>query len=107
MIKYFSAVIFLFSVSAFSQNYLIRYDAIAVTINGVSCVSSMNGGIDVPRFQFADLDGDGDLDLFIYDKDTTLNYYRNEGSAANPFFRLISQKYLNLQITNWFYFADI
>ena len=107
MFKYFLALIFFISALTFSQNYLLRYDAIPVTIGSVQCVSAMNGGIDVPRYQFADMDGDGDLDLFIYDKDTTLNYYKNEGSATNPFFRLITQKYLNLQISSWFYFVDI
>ena len=45
------------TVTLYSQNYLIRYDAISVTINGVSCVSAFNGGIDIPRFQFADIEG--------------------------------------------------
>jgi hypothetical protein len=41
----------------------------------------------------ADIDADGDLDLFTSDQDRHLYYFENIGSAANPEFVLIS--------TNW------
>jgi hypothetical protein len=44
-------------------------------------------GINVGSFStptLADLDGDGDLDALIGEKDGTLNYYKNTGSSTNP-----------------------
>lgn len=70
-------------------------------------MSPFNGGIDIPRFQMLDIDGDGLLDLFIFDRDTVLNFYKNTGSLTSPVFTLTFLRYLNLPIKNWFYFVDI
>jgi len=90
-----------------AQNLHRRFDGMPVIVNGSTCINPFNGGLETPRYQFADIDGDSDLDLFIYDKDTTLNFYRNEGSSSSGFFRLVSTRYENLNIRNWFEFADL
>lgn len=90
-----------------AQNLHQRFDGISFTINSTNSINPFNGGIDIPRYQFVDIDGDSDLDLFIIDKDTTLNFYRNDGSPANHFFRLNTTRYHNLSVRNWFQFADI
>jgi hypothetical protein len=100
-------VIFTVISPLFAQNLHQRFDGVPFTINSVSSVNPFNGGIDIPRYQFADIDGDGDLDLFIIDKDTTLNYYKNTGSASAPVFVMYSRRYENLNIKNWFQFIDI
>ena len=49
--------------------------------------NSVFSGITVDAFShaaFADLDGDGDLDLTIGTESGTLTYYRNSGSASSP-----------------------
>lgn len=91
----------------YSQNLHQRYEGIPVTINGQPSNSPFNGGISIPRYQFVDIDGDGDLDLFINDADTNLNFYRNIGSISAPNFILISAKFQNIVTKNWFYFVDI
>ncbi|HRE11151.1 MAG TPA: VCBS repeat-containing protein, partial [Ignavibacteria bacterium] len=93
--------------SLVSQNLHQRFDGMDFIINGVNSVNPFNGGIEIPRYQFIDIDGDSDLDLFIYDRDTTLNFYRNEGNANVPLFRLNTTRYQNLNIRNWFKFADM
>jgi hypothetical protein len=40
-----------------------------------------------------DIDGDGDLDLFIGESSGDINFYRNEGSAAEPRFELVADKF--------------
>ncbi|NNE46110.1 MAG: VCBS repeat-containing protein [Rhodothermales bacterium] len=45
-----------------------------------------------------DIDADGDLDLFVGETSGTLNYYRNEGSAADPDFVLVSDEYGGIDV---------
>jgi len=47
---------------------------------------------------FADLDGDGDLDLLVGAGDGTLSYYRNDGTPQNAAMTLVSSSYLNLDV---------
>jgi hypothetical protein len=46
----------------------------------------------------ADLDNDGDLDLFVGEASGTLNYYRNDGSITEPKFVLVSDNYDDIDI---------
>ena len=46
----------------------------------------------------ADIDADGDLDLFVGEASGTINFYLNEGSATEPVFELVSDKYLDIDI---------
>lgn len=39
-----------------------------------------------------DIDGDGDLDLFMGSSDGPIIYYRNAGTASNPDFRLVTNQ---------------
>lgn len=61
------------------------------------------GGIDNPRYQFVDIDGDGDQDLFLLDRDELLWFYRNNGGTflQEPF------QTFGLQVGSWFRFADL
>jgi hypothetical protein len=40
-----------------------------------------------------DIDGDGDLDLFIGESSGEINFYRNTGSAQSPVFELVDDKF--------------
>lgn len=61
------------------------------------------GGIDTPRYQFVDIDNDGDADLFLLDRDERVWFYRND----NGVFRLEPDQLFGLTIGSWFRFVDI
>jgi VCBS repeat protein/type IX secretion system substrate protein len=106
---HFSILAFLLSIASLveAQPFVQKFDSIPFIINSVNSVSPFNGGLDIPRFQMVDIDGDGRLDLFTFDKDTTLNFYRNEGSTQNAVFRVVTTRFQNLPLKNWFYFANL
>ncbi len=74
-----------------------RFDPHAFGINAAA------GGIDQPRFQFADIDADGDQDLFILDRDEQLTFYRTVNGTR------ILQPSIPSGLTagSWFRFTDI
>ena len=43
-----------------------------------------SGGINVPVTTLKDLDGDGDLDMFVGDSTGSISYYENAGAKTNP-----------------------
>lgn len=106
MKRIFIGLLFI-SAGLFAQNLHQRFDGVSFTINGNNSVNPFNGGIEIPRYQFIDIDGDNDVDLFIFDRDTTLNFYKNEGSPSVPLYRLHSTRYQGLNIRYWFKFADL
>jgi len=57
------------------------------------------GGFSTPAF--ADLDGDGDLDLTIGQEDGTLSYFRNTGSATSPQWTEDSLMYTQVRVEQY------
>ncbi len=45
-----------------------------------------------------DVDGDGDLDLFVGEASGTLNFFRNVGSPSEPEFELVSDEYGGIDV---------
>jgi hypothetical protein len=45
-----------------------------------------------------DVDGDGDLDLFVGEASGVLNFYRNEGSPTAPRFTLVSDQFDSVDV---------
>ncbi len=65
------------------------------------------GGIDSPKEALVDIDGDGDLDLFLLMEDGQLNFFRNTGTPANHNFILEKQSLIDTSAGSWFRFVDI
>jgi hypothetical protein len=65
------------------------------------------GGLDVPRPQFVDIDGDTDLDLFVQEYSNALMFFENTGAASAPRYEWRSDRYQNLEIGEWYRFVDL
>jgi hypothetical protein len=61
------------------------------------------GGFDVPRPQLVDIDGDGDLDLFVQEQSNALMFFEN----VHGTFTWRTDRWLDLPIGEWYRFADL
>lgn len=61
------------------------------------------GGFEVPRPQLVDIDGDGDLDLFVQEQSNALMFFENVGGV----YTWRTDRWLDLPIGEWYRFADL
>lgn len=61
------------------------------------------GGFDVPRPQLVDIDGDGDLDLFVQERSNAIMFFEN----VNGTFTWRTDRFRDLPIGEWYRFADL
>jgi hypothetical protein len=61
------------------------------------------GGLDHPRPQLADIDGDGDPDLFVQEYTGRMKFFENQGGGR---FEWRSDHYHDLDVGEWSRFAD-
>ena len=74
---------------------------------GVSYEMPFLGGFNVPRPQLADIDGDGDQDLFIQERSGELLYFERNGAPGEPAYRWRPDAFSGLDIGEWYRFSDI
>lgn len=65
------------------------------------------GGLDVPRPQLVDIDGDGDFDMFIQERSAELMFFENTGSASAARFVWRTDAFHGLDVGEWSRFVDL
>ena len=65
------------------------------------------GGINSPKPDLVDLDGDGDLDLTIVQPDGGITEFRNVGTPSSFLFRFLTDDLGGIDAKSWATFADI
>ena len=65
------------------------------------------GGFNVPRPQFADMDHDGDADMFIQEESGRVIHLENTGSAAEPRYTWRSSAWKGLDTGEWYRIVDL
>ncbi len=102
-----SIIVCTFPALLHSQPFIQKFDGIPFLVEGQLSQAPFNGGMNNARYQFVDIDADGDYDLFTYDADTSLYFYRNTGTPQSASYKLITNRFSGLSFANWFYFADM
>jgi uncharacterized protein (DUF2141 family) len=82
-------------------------DAILVIDELGPAEGAWRGGWEKARPQLADIDGDGDYDLFVTEEDGKLRFYRNEGTVSSPDFVWVEDDWSGLHQLYFARLADV
>jgi hypothetical protein len=93
--------------STCSQPFHREVSTIPVSVRGRTIELPFAGGINSPVYRFVDIDGDSDLDLFLFDNDLHTDFYRNNGSRSAARFELEPDAIPLPRFAIWFLFADL
>ncbi len=92
--------------AAHAQPFVRQVEPFPVTAGSDQIALPFTGGINSPLHQFVDIDGDGDLDLFVFDNDLGMDFYRNEGTPLVSRFALRNNLVSIPGFFIWFRFVD-
>lgn len=92
----------------FAQQFEQAVQFAPVEQNGQLLEFPFLGGLDYFIPQFLDIDGDLDLDLFVFlPFRKRMTFLENIGGVNTPRFRFVTDRYAGWEMRSWFYFIDI
>ncbi len=97
---------FIFHSQLLTQPFVRQTEPFPVQANGSAIAQPFAGGVNSPLHQFADIDADGDYDLFVFDVDLIVDFYRNEGTRFAPNFKLRTGLFTVPPVQSWFRLVD-
>lgn len=105
---YVACAVFVFANAAFAQPFRKEVYSVPISAQGAPIDHPLSGGFYNPSHQFVNIDGDDDLDLFLYDfNDGSVQMYRNIGTRQAPQLRWERPLFTLPPLRGWFRFADV
>ncbi|MFQ5678722.1 MAG: FG-GAP repeat domain-containing protein [Gemmatimonadota bacterium] len=78
---------------------------------GIAYAHPFLGGYNIPRPQWIDVDGDGDLDLFVQESSGEVAFFEalsdTSPAARLPLYRWRTDRFRGLRVGEWYRFADM
>lgn len=98
--------------SATPQSSLPRFERQLYSIEvqdqeGIAYDHPFLGGFNLPRPHLVDIDGDGDLDLFVQEYSNQVMFFEQVGTATEPRYLWRTDRYKDLEVGEWYHFADV
>ncbi len=75
--------------------------------DGVAYAHPFLGGLNLPRPQLADIDDDGDLDLFVQEYSGNVMFFEQTGTPDAPRYVWRTDAYQDVDIGEWYLFVDV
>ena len=93
---------------SFPEDYrrVVTPDVAVQNASGERLAHPFYGGLNVPRPQFADVDGDGDRDLFIQERSGELAFFEHVSADDSSRLAWRTDQFQGLEFGEWYRFTD-